>query len=109
MSGAPLRVHLVNIAALFIALVIPNLIVIIKNIKKPLYVWFFGGVIGLLLWDIFSTYVIAKKEIFMGWHIIYPIGIFGLLSLQTFIKYISGKLPYNKSFKTDAAKSRGAL
>jgi hypothetical protein len=99
MSGAPFKVHAVNMSALFLAFVIPSIIVNIKNIKKPFYIWLLGSVIGILLWDTLSAFVIVKRELFMGWYIIYPIGITALVSLQLLVNYINGKLPYNKSFK----------
>lgn len=45
----------------------------------------------------------------MGWYIIYPIGITAVMLLQSLVKHMDEKLPYNKSFKMDAAKRRGAL
>ena len=106
MSGAPARVHAVDISALFIAFVVPGLIV--KN-KKKLYIWLFGAVIGLLYWDVLSASVIVKREILMGWYIVYPVGAIAILLLQFITKYINSKLPYNKSFKTDAAKRPGTI
>jgi hypothetical protein len=109
MSGAPLRVHAVDIFALFIAFVIPGLIANNKEVKKQYLVWLFGGVFGLLFWDVLSSYVIVKREIFMGWYIIYPVGLSAFLILHLLVKYINSKLAYNKSFKMDAAKRRTTL
>lgn len=97
MTGAPLKVHVVDISALFISLVIPALIANFQSVKNQFYIWLFGAVIGLLFWDVLSAYVIVKREIFMGWYLIYPAGVAGLLILQTLIKYINKKMPYNKS------------
>ncbi len=96
-SGAPIRVHVVDISALFIAFVAPGFIARNKEIKTQFYIWLLGAVIGLFAWDILSAYIIAKREIFMGWFIIYPIGIVGLVLLQVAVKYINSKLPYNKA------------
>jgi hypothetical protein len=108
-SGAPARVHIVDISALFIAFVIPGLIAINKENKNQLYVWLFGAIIGLLYWNVLSSYVIVKREIFTGWYIVYPVGVIFLLLFQLVVKYINSKLPYNKSFKMDATKRRGAI
>ena len=109
MSGAPARVHAVDISALIIAFVVPGLIVKNKKNKKKLYIWLFGAVIGLLYWDVLSASVIVKRELLMGWYIVYPVGAIAILLLQFITKYINSKLPYNKSFKTDAAKRPGTI
>jgi len=88
-SGAPLKVHAIDISALFIALVIPSMIAYKNDIKKSFFIWFLGGIIGILYWDMLATYVIVKKEIFMGWYILYPIGITSIMLLQIIIKFIS--------------------
>lgn len=93
--GAPFRVHAVDITALFIALLIPNLIAKNKENKKQIYIWLLGGVIGIFYWDVLSSFVIVKKEIFRWWYIIYPVGIAGIILIQAIIKYINQKLPYN--------------
>jgi hypothetical protein len=54
-SGAPIRVHVVDISTLFIAFVIPGLIAFNKEIKNQLSIWLLGAVIGLLLWDVLSN------------------------------------------------------
>jgi hypothetical protein len=94
-SGAPPRVHAVDISTLFIAFVVPGLMGINKEYKSQLFVWLFGAAIGMLYWDIFSSYVIVKKEIFMYWYIVYPIGIIFLSLFQLLAKYINSKLFYN--------------
>lgn len=104
-SGAPLRVHAVNISALLIAFVIPSLISKYKANKKQIYIWLFGGIIGLLYWDVLSAFVIVKREIFVGWYIVYPAGIVAILFLQTLVKYINSKLPYNKSLNQIGAEN----
>jgi len=95
-SGAPFKVHVVDISALFIAFVIPGLIASTKKAKRPIYIWLVGSIIGLLFWDVFSAYVIVKREIFMGWYFVYPIGVTMLVLLQLLVKYINSKIPYNK-------------
>ena len=104
-SGAPLRVHAVDISALFIAFVLPGLFTNKKENKKQIYIWLFGGVVGLLYWDALSALVIGKREIFMGWYIVYPVGILAILLLQLLVKYINSKLPYNKSLNQIGAKN----
>ena len=90
-SGAPVRVHAVDITAFFIAFVIPGLLAFNLSPKKQLAIWFVGGVVGLFLWDVGSAYVIVKRELFMGWPILYPLGLLGLLILQITVKYIDRK------------------
>ena len=98
-SGAPIRVHAVDIAALFVAFAAPGLTALNKETKTQLYIWLLGAVIGLFVWDVLSACVIVKREIFIGWYIIYPIGMLGLVLLQVAIKYINAKLPYNKAYQ----------
>ncbi len=83
-----------DIAAFFFAFVVPGLLgsyVGRKSLKKIVMVWLLGGLIGLFLWDVGSTLVIVKRELFMGWYILYPLGLMGLILLQLAVKYISGK------------------
>lgn len=105
MSGAPVRVHAVDISALFIAFVVPGVLAINKNNKKQFYIWLFGAVIGLLYWDVLSAYVIVKKEILMGWYIVYPAGVVVILLLQLLVKFINKILPYNNQLNQDAPKT----
>lgn len=109
MSGAPLKVHAVDVSALFIAFVISGLIANNKETKKQYFVWLFGGVFGLLFWDVLSAYVIVKREIFMGWYIIYPVGLSALFILHSLVNYINKKLSYNQLLNIDAEKRRDAL
>jgi len=88
-SGAPDKVHLVDISTLFIAFVIPGLIGMNKEYKSQFFVWVFGAVIGILYWDILSSYVIVKREIFMYWYIVYPVGVIFLFLFQLIVKYFS--------------------
>lgn len=83
--------HAVNIAAFFIAFVVPGVLAFNLGLKKQLTIWLVGGTVGLLLWDIGSTYVIVKSELFMGWPILYPFGLMGLWVLQITVKYIDKK------------------
>jgi hypothetical protein len=96
-SGAPIRVHIVDVSALFIAFAAPALIALNREIKTQLCIWLLGAFVGVFIWDVLSAYVIAKREIFRGWYIVYPIGVLGLIILQTAIKYINAKLPYNNA------------
>ncbi len=97
-SGAQFIVHFINILSLFIALVIPSFIINLQKIKKPFLIWIFSAIVGILFWDIFYSLIIVKKELFMYWYIIYPVGIISLVILQIFIQYISDKIIvlYNK-------------
>lgn len=91
MSGAPLKVHAVDVSALFIAFVIPSVITNKNGSKNPLLIWLLGSIVGILYWDIVAAYVIVKKELFMSWYIVYPVGISLIILLQITTKYISRK------------------
>ena len=101
-SEAPFKVHVVDISALFVAFVIPSIISIMKDNKNQKYIWLVGATIGLLYWDILFSSVIVKRELFMGWYVIYPIGIGALYLLQIITMYAGNLLPYNKSLEKDA-------
>ena len=83
-----------DIVAFFFAFVVPGVLGSYmgrKSRKKGVMVWLLGGVIGLFLWDAGSALVIAKRELFMGWYILYPLGLMALILLQLAVKYISGE------------------
>ena len=103
-SGAPVRVHLVDIAAFFLAFVVTGLLAFHFGRKNQVLVWLIGGGIGLFLWDVGSAFVIVKRELFMGWFFLYPLGLIGLVLLQVTVKYISDKIPYNKGMQRIANK-----
>ena len=60
-SGAPIRVHAVNIFALFIAFIVPSLAAVKFN---KYVIWLCGAVLGIIVFDIGSAYVISKRELF---------------------------------------------
>ena len=91
-SGAPFKVHSVNVTALFIAFFIPNLLAKNKENKKRIIIWLSGSIIGMFYLDLLSSLVIVKKEIFFRWYISYPVGIAFILILQALTKYIDRKL-----------------
>ncbi len=86
-----MRVHAVDISAFFIAFVVPGVLGFNLSLKKQLVTWLVGGIIGLFLWDVGSAYVIVKRELFMGWPILYPLGLIGLCLLQVAVKCIDRK------------------
>ena len=90
-SGAPLRVHAVDVIAFFGAFVVPSVLAFNLSLKKKVLAWIIGGAIGLFLWDVGSAYVIVKRELFMGWPILYSLGITGLLLVQIVVNYIESK------------------
>jgi hypothetical protein len=90
-NGPPLRVHAVDITAFFFAFVVPGLLALYTGPKKEVIVWLLGGAVGIFLWDAGSALVMLKRELFMGWYVLYPLGLIGLVLLQLAVKYISGK------------------
>jgi hypothetical protein len=90
-TAAPLRVHVVDIAAFFFAFVIPGRVALNLGPKKQVAVWLAGGAVGIVLWDVGSAYVIVKRGLFMGWPVLYPAGLVGLCLLQAVVKYIDKK------------------
>jgi hypothetical protein len=106
LSDALFKVHAIDVSALLFAFCVPGLVAINKGKIAQLQTWLFGALIGLLYWDAASAVVIAKREMFMGWYIVYPIGAVAIVSLQSFVKYINSKLPYNKRMQQDAVKLR---
>lgn len=95
MSGAPAKVHLVSIASFFLAYFVGAYIAESGLIDKPKWlIWIAAGFVGLLGFDIFSSLVIVKRDFLMGWYVIYPGGLLGLLVLQLFAKWVA--IPYYK-------------
>ncbi|RHW74674.1 hypothetical protein [Colwellia sp. RSH04] len=97
MSGAPIKVHAINIFSFFIAFVLATVAVEYRWFKlSKLQTWLAFSILGLVVFDVLSSLVIVKRELFMGWFIIYPVGIAGLVSLQILASFLCGKLPYKK-------------
>ncbi|WP_157960438.1 hypothetical protein [Marinimicrobium alkaliphilum] len=97
LSGAPARVHAVNIGCFFVAFVVGTVLAERRAGNLPGYViWLLVGGVGLLLWDILSAFAVVKAEVFMGWYVLYPLGLAGLVVLQL-VAVASSKLqPFNK-------------
>ena len=102
MSGSPIKVHAANIFSFFIAFVLGTVAVEYRwfNLSK-LQTWLAFSILGLLVFDLLSALIIVKRELFMGWFVIYPVGITGLVLLQIVTSFLCGKLPYNKPIKRD--------
>ncbi|WP_189484276.1 hypothetical protein [Alishewanella tabrizica] len=96
-SGAPLKVHLVNIFCFFLAFVVGAVAAErYKNSMNRLVIWLLSGAAGLLLWDGLSALVIVKAEFFMGWYLKYPIGLLGILLLHFLVWLVCRFWPFNK-------------
>ena len=103
LSGAPVKADAVNIVCFFVALVLGT--VAAEKIKSdiPTYViWIIVGLAGLFAWDVASSVVIVKAEVFMGWYILYPIGLLGILCLQIMVCATSKLGFFNKQRQGDA-------
>ena len=86
-----MRVHAVNITTFFVAFVVSGLVGFNLSRNKQVVIWLVGGLVGIFLWDVGSAIVIAKRELLMGWPILYPVGLIVLLLLQAIVKYINAK------------------
>ena len=96
-SGAPFKVHLVNVSCFFLAFVVGAVAAErYKNSINKSVTWLLCGVTGLLLWDGLSALVIVKAEVFMGWYLKYPIGLLGILFLHFLVWLICRFWPFNK-------------
>ena len=99
LSGPPAIVHAVNIGCFFVAFVVGTVLAERRTGNVPSYViWVLLGTLGLLLWDILSSFVVVKAEIFMGWYILYPLGLVGLVALQL-IAITTSKLQIFNKFR----------
>ncbi len=89
--------HAVNIGCFFVAFVVGTVLAERRAGNLPGYViWLLVGGVGLLLWDILSAFAVVKAEVFMGWYVLYPLGLAGLVVLQL-VAVASSKLqPFNK-------------
>lgn len=97
LSGAPARVHAVNIGCFFVAFVAGTILAERRAGNLPDHViWLLLGAVGLLLWDILSAFVVVKAEVFMGWYVLYPLGLVGLVILQLLARATSKFQPFNK-------------
>jgi hypothetical protein len=97
LSGAPAKVHVVNIGCFFVAFVVGTVMAERRAGNLIGYIiWVLLGAVGLLLWDILSSFVVVKAEIFMGWYVLYPLGLVGLLALQLLALATSKLQPFNK-------------
>ncbi len=97
LSGAPARVHAVNIGCFFVAFVVGTVLAERRAGNLPGYIiWLLVGAVGLLLWDILSAFAVVKAEVFMGWYVLYPLGLVGLVVLQLVAVATSKLQPFNK-------------
>jgi hypothetical protein len=97
LSGAPAKVHAVNIGCFFVAFVAGTVLAERHTGNMRGYViWLLSGAVGLLLWDILSSFVVVKAEVFMGWYVLYPLGLVGLVALQLLALATSKLHPFNK-------------
>lgn len=97
LSGAPARVHAVNIGCFFVAFVVGAVLAERRAGNRPGYIiWLLVGAVGLLLWDILSAFAVVKAEVFMGWYVLYPLGLVGLVVLQLVAVATSKLQPFNK-------------
>ncbi len=97
LSGAPAKVHVVNIGCFFLAFVAGTVLAERRVGNRRHYViWMLSSAVGLLLWDILSSFVVVKAKIFMGWHVLYPLGLVGLVALQLLALTTSKLQPFTK-------------
>lgn len=109
LSGAPMKVHIVDIGCLFIALVFATIIAErFKSLRSKVFIWISIGVIGLFVFDILSSLMIFKREVFMGWDLIYPIGLSGLVMIQFIIVMLEKLWPFNLAVQRDG-KGRATI
>ncbi|WP_226647318.1 hypothetical protein [Microbulbifer variabilis] len=103
LSGAPAKVHVVNVVCFFVAFVLGTVVAEKRLSNLPAYIiWLMAGLVGLFSWDVVSSLVIVKAEIFMGWYILYPAGLLGILCLQILARAASKSGPFNKQRQGDA-------
>jgi len=99
-SGAPVKVHTTNIICFFLAFFLGTVAAEKRLIDLPDYlIWLAAGLVGLFAWDLASSLIIVKAEVFMGWYILYPIGLLGILCLQFLARAIGKYGPFNKALK----------
>lgn len=103
LSGAPAKVHAANIVCFFVAFVLGTVIAEKRKGDLPIYViWLVVGLVGLFAWDVVSSLVIVKAEVFMRWYILYPAGLLGILCLQILARVVGKLGPFNKQRQGDA-------
>ncbi|AWF82283.1 hypothetical protein BTJ40_16420 [Microbulbifer sp. A4B17] len=103
LSDAPAKVHAVNIACFFVAFFLGTVVAEKRPSDLPTYIiWLVAGLLGLFAWDVVSSLVIVKAGVFMGWYIIYPVGLLGILCLQIMARAASKFGPFNKKRQGDA-------
>jgi hypothetical protein len=105
-SGAPLKVHAVNIFSLALALPITTLIANkAKSFQQAFIILLMGSLLAVITFDYLSSIVIVKRTMFMGWYFLYPAGLLILIGLNAACIYASSKLPYNKAKHNRTAKA----
>ncbi|MEZ8188273.1 hypothetical protein ACED29_20940 [Shewanella sp. 5S214] len=97
LSGAPAKVHAANIVCFFVVFVLGTVVAENRKSDLPIYViWLVVGLVGLFAWDVVSSLIIVKAEVFMGWYILYPAGLLGILCLQILARAVGKYGPFNK-------------
>jgi hypothetical protein len=59
-------------------------------------IWLVVGLVGLFAWDVVSSLIIVKAEVFMGWYILYPAGLLGILCRHNLARAVGKYGPYPK-------------
>jgi len=88
-SGAPLRVLLAEAVSFGLGFLIPALLTARLDWRAAIP-WLLGfGLLGLLVLDIWSATVMAKREFLMGWYVFYPGGLLLLLVAHAFCRVVA--------------------
>ncbi len=61
-SGAPLKVHTIDIGAFAIAYLIPGIIAQRYDGKKAFFILLVGAITGVVLFDLGLSYVVVKRN-----------------------------------------------
>jgi hypothetical protein len=101
-SDAPLKVHFIDIGCLFFSLVAGSIFAEFNKWNFTKFrVWFVFATFGIFSYDVLSSAMIVKRDFLMGWYLIYPLGIVGVLAVQWLASSLCGKLAYNNRLHRD--------
>lgn len=90
MNHSSIKIQTIDLGSFFFIYVLPTLAIEKKWTKIAQFkMWVLFALVGIFAYDALSSLAIVKRELFMGWFIMYPIGIFAILFTHTFTLYLS--------------------
>jgi hypothetical protein len=92
-SGAQLRIELVDASALALGFLVPAFFIrCVSDLRRMLWLLVPWAALAVLWFDLWTAEFVVKRDPFMGWQVLYPIGVLFLLGLLLLHSWLVQKL-----------------